>query len=250
MEEALGVSYLCDISSLPRWSRLQLPGSLRSTIVSESSELATTYTRQMRPARDTSLLKRSWSIVALAALFCLVISRTGNSELFRAIAAAVSLGLVAQFWVVQRPFVKTKRGLALLTVILCLPVLGSLWLGLNVVRFYSYDAGSGGNAYGAVVRLQQVIEQSALVTGLVVFYWSVGELASLLGKRISRGLVGRKKTWWNTPLTGTWMLGSGIGFAVSALIASSLLRWALIALGVWGCLFALLFRMSRKDGEI
>ncbi len=204
----------------------------------------------MRTRENSSVLKRSWSLLILAIFFCLPFFRIGQSEPGRAVLAVLSLGLVVQCWFAQRPFLNTRAGVVLLSLALSLPALGSLWLGLNVVRFYSYTPESGTSVYGTVVLLQEIIEKCALVVGLVVFYWSTGEGASFLGKQISRRFVGRKKRWWNTPLKGTWMLGSLIGFAVSALIASSLLRWGLIALALLGCIFALIFRMSRNQSEI
>jgi hypothetical protein len=51
-------------------------------------------------------------------------------------------------------------------------------------------------------------------------------------------------------LTGKWLWGSWIGFAISVLIASQVVRWLAIALAVLGCLFAIVFRYMREDGEI
>jgi len=49
---------------------------------------------------------------------------------------------------------------------------------------------------------------------------------------------------------GTWLWVSPIGFAVAALISSSFLRWVVVSVSVLGCLFALIFRMTRPEGEI
>ena len=69
-------------------------------------------------------------------------------------------------------------------------------------------------------------------------------------RREVRVLIGKKASWWNRPLKGRWMLGSLIGFAVSVLIASQIARWLVVMLIVLGGLFAIAFRLARKNDEI
>jgi hypothetical protein len=63
-------------------------------------------------------------------------------------------------------------------------------------------------------------------------------------------VIGKKSAWWNRQLTGKWLWGIWIGFAISVLIASQIVRWLAIALAVLGCLFAIIFHYMREDGEI
>jgi hypothetical protein len=155
-----------------------------------------------------------------------------------------------QSWFAQRRYVRNRERLVLAALALSLPALASLWLGLNVLRFYSYAPESQARLYSTVVRLQTIIEGVACPIGLVVFFWTIVEVSCSLAKRISVKFVGRRKTWWNRPFTGKWLLGSPIGFALAALISSSLLRWFVVALSALGCLFALIFRLARPDDEI
>ena len=200
--------------------------------------------------RNSPLFARSCSLIVVLGMFWLVMSGILLSEPGRAVGSVVCLALVAQSWFAQRRFVRSRERLVLMTLALSLPAFASLWLGLNVLRFYSYAPESRAYTYTAVVTLQRIIEISAYAVGMVVMLWTTGELGSFLAKRISFKLVGRKKTWWNREFTGTWLWASPIGFALSALIGSSLLRWLVVVLSALGCLFALIFRLTRPDGEI
>lgn len=195
-------------------------------------------------------LARSWSLIVVLAIFGLVLSSILRSEPARAVASVLCMTLVVQSWIEQLKYTKSRERLVLFTLALSLPALASLWLGLNVMRFYSYAPESRAPLYSAVVRLQAIIQNVAYAIGLVVLFWSIVELSCFLAKRVSLKLVGRRKTWWNRQFKGTWLLGSPIGFALAALISSSLLRWFVVALSALGCLFALIFRLTRPDGEI
>ena len=150
----------------------------------------------------------------------------------------------------QRRYVKSRERLVLVALALSLPALASAWLGLNVLRFYSYDPVSDISVYSVVVRLQAIIEGVAYAIGLVVFFWTIVETSCFLAERISVKLVGRRRTWWNRRFNGIWLWGSPIGFAIAALISSSLLRWLVVGLSVLGCVFAVIFRLTRPDDEI
>ncbi len=196
-------------------------------------------------------LVRSWSLIAVVAIFGLVVSGILQSEPSRAGASVVCSALVIQSWVVQRRYARTREQLALITLALSLPALASLWLGLNVLRFYSYAPESRARPYLVVIRLQEIIQSVAFAIGLVVVFWTIVELSCFLAERISFKLVGRRKTWWNRQCNGTWILWcSPTGFALAALISSSLLRWLVVAISVLGCLFALIFRLTRPHDEI
>lgn len=199
---------------------------------------------------NSSVLARSWSLIAVVAIFGLVASGILGSEPGRAVASVLCMALLVQSWVMQRRCARTREGLVLLTLALSLPAFASLWLGLNVLRFYFYAPESRTQLYPGVVRLQQMIQSVAYVIGLVVVFWTIVELSCFLAERISVKLVGRRKTWWNRQFKGTWLWGSPIGFALAALISSSLLRWSVVALSVLGCFFAVIFRFTRPHDEI
>jgi hypothetical protein len=206
-------------------------------------------TERMRA--KSPLLARSWSLIAVLAIFGLVLSGILLSEPGRAVASLLCIALVVHSWITQLRYTKTREKLALFTLGLSLPALASLWLGLNVLRFYSYGAESQrAPLYWGVVRLQEIIKNVAYAIGLVVIFWVIVDFSCLLAKRASLKMVGRRKTWWNRQFKGTWLLGSPIGFAVAALISSSLLRWSVVVLSGLGCLFALIFRLIRPDNEI
>jgi hypothetical protein len=195
-----------------------------------------------------SAFTRGWSLIVVIGIFGLVI--VFRSEPGRAVASVVCLGLVIQSWLTQRRYVKSRERLVLVALGLSLPALASVWLGLNVLRFYSYDPVSDISVYSVVVRLQAIIEGVAYAIGLVVFFWTIVEISCFLAERISFKLVGRRKTWWNRRFKGIWLWGSPIGFAIAALISSSLLRWLVVGLSVLGCVFAVIFRLTRPDDEI
>lgn len=199
---------------------------------------------------NSTFLARSWSLIVVFAIFGLVLSGMLLSEPGRAVASVLCMALLMQSWVTQRRYAKSRERLVLLTLALGIPALASLWLGLNVLRFYSYAPESRAHLYSAVVRLQEIIQSVAYAIGLVVTFWTVVELSCFLASRISDKLVGRRKTWWNRQFKGTWLWGSPIGFALAALISSSLLRWLVVALSLLGCLFAVIFRLTRPDDEI
>lgn len=199
---------------------------------------------------NSTVLTRTWSLFAVLVIFALVVSGILLSEPGRAVASVLCILLLIQSWVIQRKYARSRERLVLLSLALSLPALAALWLGLNVLRFYTYDPESPAQLYSAVVRIQEVVQNLALGVGLVVMFWTIVDLARFLAGRISAKLVGRRKTWWNRPFKGTWLLGSPIGFALASLISSSLLRWLVVVLSVWGCIFALIFRLSRPHDEI
>ena len=123
-----------------------------------------------------------------------------RSEPGRAVASFVCLALLMQCWFTQRRYVKSRERLVLVALALSLPALASVWLGLNVLRFYSYDPVSDISVYSRVVLLQAIIEGVAYAISLVVFFWAIVEISCFLAERISIKLVGRRKTWWNRRL--------------------------------------------------
>ncbi len=117
---------------------------------------------------NSTFLARSWSLIVVFAIFGLVLSGMLLSEPGRAVASVLCMALLMQSWVTQRRYAKSRERLVLLTLALGIPALASLWLGLNVLRFYSYAPESRAHLYSAVVRLQEIIQSVAYAIGLVV----------------------------------------------------------------------------------
>ncbi len=203
-----------------------------------------------RSFTKSRLFSRTWSLLVLLSLFLLTVTGRLISEPGRAVVALLSLALVAQCWRAQRRYLRSRSRTVLLALLLSLPALGSIWLGLNVVRVYSYEPDPEGSLHLAVIRAQDFVFTCAIVLGLIAIQWSIAEGASVIGHAVSHKLVGKKKTWWNRPLKGTWMLGSVIGYAIGLLIASSYLRWSLLAVAVLGIVFAMIFRVIHGENQI
>src|SRR5215472_16606980 len=199
---------------------------------------------------NSTILTRTWSLLTVFVIFGLVVSGILLSEPGRAVASVLCILLLIQSWVVQRKYARSRERLVLLSLFLSLPALAAVWLGLNVLRFYSYDPESPAQVHSAVVRIQEVIQNLAIAVGLDVLFWAIVDLSCFLAGRISVKLVGHRKTWWNQKFKGNWLLGSPVGFALAAFISSSLIRWVVVVLSVWGCIFALIFRLSRPRDEI
>lgn len=137
-------------------------------------------------------MTRFWSAAAVVIIFGLLVIGSllpnparliANSEPVRAVASVLWIALLVHSWVQQRRYIRTLRGLTFVTFILSLPALASFWLGLNVIRFYSYAPESEPNVYSVVIQLQSVIEWCGAVLGIVVALWFIIEVAHWLVKR-------------------------------------------------------------------
>jgi len=100
------------------------------------------------------------------------------------------MGLLVQSWFVQRRYASNARRLWLSSLALCLPWLAAMWLGLNVIRFYTYNGaiehvGTQMNVYGAVIRIQYGLQWCALVLAVVVGIWAILEFAHFVAMRVS-----------------------------------------------------------------
>jgi len=129
-------------------------------------------------------LVRSWSMGIVFCIIGSVLSGFLRSEPGRAFASILCLALLIHSWLMQRRYTRTPQRLVFLTLVFCLPTLASLWLGLNVIRFYSYAPESEPNLYSTVCGLQEVIAWCALAVGMVVVFWTIVDLACWLAKRI------------------------------------------------------------------
>ena len=130
---------------------------------------------------------RFWSVGAVALiLFLLVagsllpipipISRGLNSEPIRAMVSILCITLLVHAWFRQRAYTRTWHELVLVTLLLSLPALAFTWLGLNVIRSYSYDGEQGFGLYWVVVQLQDIIIWCGEIIGVIAVLWSLAEL--------------------------------------------------------------------------
>jgi hypothetical protein len=133
----------------------------------------------------SQVLARSWSIAIVVAILGLPLLGLLPSEPGRAFASILCLALLVQSWFAQRRYFSDSRKLVLLTLVLSLPALASTWLGLNVIRFYSYPGDEESKVYSEVIRLQSGIEWFAVAVALVTGLWLVYELAHWLAARLS-----------------------------------------------------------------
>lgn len=136
-------------------------------------------------ASKPSAFSIGWSLIVVTGIFGLVIVL--RSEPGRAVASVVCLALVMQSWFTQRRYVKSRERLVLVALALSLPALASVWLGLNVLRFYSYDPVSDISVYSTVVRLQAIIEGFAYVPS-GNFHFTVSPPTLLTLSTCSQGL--------------------------------------------------------------
>ena len=142
------------------------------------------------------MLERFWSSGVVILIFGVLVlgteflekgaTRTAiRSESGHALASVLSIALLIHAWLKQRTYIKTWHGLVLSTLVLGLPALACTWLGLNVIRFYSYAPDAGHNIYWFVVQTQDIIVWSGKAVMVIVVLWSIFELAFWLGKRVS-----------------------------------------------------------------
>jgi len=143
-------------------------------------------------SNSAQFVTRFWSAAAVIVIFGLLVigsllpkpARTiANSEPVRAVASVLWIALLAHSWVKQRRYTRTWQGLTFVTLVLCLPTLAAFWLGLNVIRFYSYAPDFDSSVYWVVVQLQSVIQWCGVALGIVVALWSIIEISRWLVKR-------------------------------------------------------------------
>jgi hypothetical protein len=141
------------------------------------------------------IFERYWSLaVALLLPVMEIVAessiRLGEyNEVLRAILSIVCLALLVHSWLMQRRCTQSRWRLAFWTLLLSLVVLGPLWLGFNVIRFYSYDLQWKSTlwyhkVYWYVVELQDAIILLAEILGIVIVSWVVVALSRWLVNRI------------------------------------------------------------------
>jgi hypothetical protein len=117
-------------------------------------------------------------------MWILVFAGLLHSEIVRALLAVGCTGLMIFQWLIYR---KTDRGTQLLFLSLVVTALGlsSVWLGLNVVRFYTYDPESPQTWawHMLIAHVQEIIEWTVVALVSVVFLWGLLLVARWLNRR-------------------------------------------------------------------
>ena len=132
-----------------------------------------------------SRLVRNWPMfVAITAWLVLaIVPAFLQSEIVRAVVAVGCMGLMVYQWLTYR---KTTSGSNFMLLSLVAGVtLASLWLALNVVRFYTYDPESD-RAWAwhtLVIRVQTPLARVVGLLVVIVFVWALLLLARWLSRR-------------------------------------------------------------------
>ena len=134
---------------------------------------------------------RYWSLAA--AIFLPMIDIVAESaltlgeydEVLRALVSVLCLTLLVHSWLMQRRFAQSVWRRAFWTVLLSLIALGPFWLGLNVIRYYSYAGEEQYTLYEAVVYLQDAVVLLAKAVCLVVLLWGIVDFARWLKRKNS-----------------------------------------------------------------
>jgi len=137
------------------------------------------------------IFDRYWSLAVALLLPIIEFSCEGlirlfiNYEVPRAVLSVACIVLLVHSWFMQRRYVQRKWRLVFWTLFLSLVALGPLWLGLNVIRAYSYPENWKTDValYENICYVQDIVEQLAKVLGIVVVLWVIIDLARWLAKR-------------------------------------------------------------------
>ena len=129
-----------------------------------------------------------WPLLIPTAVWVLLFFRLLGPEILRAALAVACIALMLRQWKVYRRSASGARFVFLSLVVAGL-TLASLWLALNVVRFYTYDGESGG-LYGFVVHIQDGVVWVTVALLIVVAAWVVVYFARWFIRK-SRVLVSR-----------------------------------------------------------
>ena len=127
---------------------------------------------------------RYWPSVALVAVLGLVAEGYVRFEVFRGMLAIVCIVLAIYQWKILR----RKQRFSLPELVLLTLLMVSVWMGLGVVRNYTYPTDSVRQMlplYGAVVRAQRYLIWPILGGVLVVTIWTIVRVAHWLAERVS-----------------------------------------------------------------
>jgi hypothetical protein len=113
----------------------------------------------------------------------LVAAANTSSEPLRGVISIMCIGLAVYQWTIYRRGQRfSLPGFVLLTLTMV-----SLWLGLNVIRYYTYPRHSMGilGWHGLVIRTQELLMWPILCAVLIVTLWAIIDLAHWIARRVS-----------------------------------------------------------------
>jgi hypothetical protein len=128
---------------------------------------------------------RHWPfMVAFVAWLLLLLPTFFQSEIIRAVVALICMALMVVQWLIHR---KATSGadFAFLSLVVAGFSLINLWLALNVVRFYTYDADSGRGVHMTIIRIQDSLVWTIGVLIAVISVWALFAIVRWLGKRMA-----------------------------------------------------------------
>jgi hypothetical protein len=133
-----------------------------------------------------SRLVRHWPmLVAIAAWLVLaVVPAFFQSEIVRAVVAIGCMGLMVYQWVTYHKTISGSN-FTLLSLVVSGVTLASLWLALNVVRFYTYDPESARTWawHTLVIRIQTPLSWVVGLLVAIVFVWALLLLARWFSRK-------------------------------------------------------------------
>ena len=129
---------------------------------------------------------RQWPLIVAITAWILVaqVPAFFRSEIIRGALAVGCLGLMVYQWSLYRKMA-SGANLSFLSLIAAGFALASIWLGLNVARFYTYDPE---NAYTwawhlGMARVQTVVAYALLLVVALVAVWMIFLIISWLNRR-------------------------------------------------------------------
>jgi hypothetical protein len=131
-------------------------------------------------------LVQHWPLLVPVAAWLLLFGGLLQSEIVRAVIAVGCFALMIYQWMAYR---KTYRGSTLVFVSLIVAgfALASIWLALNVVRYYAYghESDNLGMLYSTVVRVQGILIWPIGVLVMIVCVWAIVGFSRWLVARVS-----------------------------------------------------------------
>ena len=130
---------------------------------------------------------RHWPLVAAGAVWLLLFAGFLQSELVRASVAAGCIALMVYQWLTYRKTSSGAQQLVFRSLIVAGYGLASIWLALNVVRFYTYNPESARvwAWHILVIRVQYALVWSIGALVVAVSLWTLLQFAQWLGRRVS-----------------------------------------------------------------
>ena len=124
--------------------------------------------------RDGAL--RHWPLLVPTTVWVLLFAGFLRSDVLHAVLAVTCIGLMFYQW---RAYRSSDTGVRLVfwRLVVSGLALASLWLGLNVIRVYTYDGGESGRVYGFVVRVQDRLVEVTLALLAILIAWVMFDLA-------------------------------------------------------------------------